>query len=260
MESSRKLIVLVAVCALIATLCPLTTAQYGGGTGTAEDPYLIYTPEQMNEIGLHEDHWDKHFKLMADLDLAAYTGTQFNIIGDSVAHAIGRSIGITSQDGFAGVFDGNGHTVANFTYTSPDTDYVGLFVRASHPNAEIKNLGLIDPNVIASDIGALLVGSLQGGTLTNCYVQGGTVSGGSYIGGLVGYSYGDVFLCFWDIETSGQTTSDEGAGKTTAEMQMAATFVGWGGGIWTIDKGKAYPKLWRESQPGQVLGPDSYPA
>lgn len=38
-------------------------AQYGGGTGTAEDPYLIYTAEQMNEIGLHKEDWDKHFKL-----------------------------------------------------------------------------------------------------------------------------------------------------------------------------------------------------
>jgi len=29
----------------------LTQAQYGGGTGEPNDPYLIYTAEQMNEIG-----------------------------------------------------------------------------------------------------------------------------------------------------------------------------------------------------------------
>ena len=56
-------------------------AQYGGGSGEPNDPYLIYTAEQMNEIGLHEEDWDKHFKLMADIDLSAYTGTDFNIIG-----------------------------------------------------------------------------------------------------------------------------------------------------------------------------------
>ena len=28
-----------------------TQAQYGGGTGELNDPYLIYTAEQMNEIG-----------------------------------------------------------------------------------------------------------------------------------------------------------------------------------------------------------------
>ncbi len=46
-------------------------AQYGGGSGTSENPYLIYTAEQMNEIGLNEADWDKHFKLMADINLAA---------------------------------------------------------------------------------------------------------------------------------------------------------------------------------------------
>jgi hypothetical protein len=58
-----------------------TQAQYGGGTGESNDPYLIYTAEQMNEIGLHEEDWDKHFKLMVDIDLSAFTGTDYNIIG-----------------------------------------------------------------------------------------------------------------------------------------------------------------------------------
>ena len=76
-------------------------AQYGGGSGEPNDPYLIYTAEQMNAIGANPNDWDKHFKLMADIDLSAYTGTAFNIIGS-----------------FRGVFDGNGHTISNFTYTS----------------------------------------------------------------------------------------------------------------------------------------------
>ncbi|UCG56823.1 MAG: hypothetical protein JSU70_18395 [Phycisphaerales bacterium] len=46
-------------------------AKYGGGTGTPEDPHQIWTAEQMNQIGLHAEDWDKHFKLMADIDLAA---------------------------------------------------------------------------------------------------------------------------------------------------------------------------------------------
>ncbi|GAG85111.1 unnamed protein product, partial [marine sediment metagenome] len=54
------------------------------------------------------------------------------------------------------VFDGNGHTISNFTYTSTDTDYIGLFGYVSGGNAEIKDLGLIDPNVdavIARNVG-----------------------------------------------------------------------------------------------------------
>ena len=45
-------------------------AKYGGGSGTAENPYLIYTAEQMNSIGVNPDDFNKHFKLMADIDLA----------------------------------------------------------------------------------------------------------------------------------------------------------------------------------------------
>jgi len=35
-------------------------AQYGGGTGMADDPFLIYTAEQTNEIGANPNDWDKH--------------------------------------------------------------------------------------------------------------------------------------------------------------------------------------------------------
>ena len=59
---------------------------YGPGGGTAEDPYQIWTPKQMNAIGLNPADWDKHFILMADLDMSAYTGTQYHIIGTGTRH------------------------------------------------------------------------------------------------------------------------------------------------------------------------------
>ena len=96
-------------------------ADYGGGTGEPNAPYLIYTAEQMNEIGTNANDWDMHFKIMADIDLSVYTGTSFNIIGNS--------------DSFRGVFDGNGKKISNFTYTSTDTYYyIGLFGYVSGVN------------------------------------------------------------------------------------------------------------------------------
>jgi hypothetical protein len=56
-------------------------ARYGGGAGEPDDPYLVRTPQQMNAIGANPSDWDKHFKLTADIDLAGFSGTQFNIIG-----------------------------------------------------------------------------------------------------------------------------------------------------------------------------------
>jgi hypothetical protein len=151
-------------------------AQYGGGSGTAEDPYLIYTAEQMNTIGVEPNDWDKHFKLMADIDLAGYTGTDFNIIGNGLLPA------------FSGVFDGNSHTISNFTYSSTGETCIGIFGYVLGPNARIINVGMIDPNV--NDVTAAGVGSLAGwidlGTVTNCHVIGGSVTGKQLVGGLIG--------------------------------------------------------------------------
>jgi hypothetical protein len=166
--------------------------KYGGGTGEPNDPYLIYTAEQMNTIGAEPNNWDKHFKLMADIDLSVYAGTDFNIIGYCV------DWGSSDNKPFAGVFDGNGHTISNYSYTSTDANNVGLFAYVDDPNAEIKDLGLVDPNIKAGKgnwIGSL-VGQLSEGTITGCYAEGSTVSGTMYVGGLVGWhSYGSIVNC-----------------------------------------------------------------
>ena len=57
-------------------------AQYAGGSGASDDPYLIASAEQMNTIGLDPNNWDKHFKLIADIDLSDYQERRFNIIGN----------------------------------------------------------------------------------------------------------------------------------------------------------------------------------
>jgi len=160
-------------------------AKYGGGTGEPNDPYLIYTAEQMNAIGANPGDWDKHFILMADIDLSGYTGTSFNIIGNR-------------DNRFTGTFDGNGHAISNFSYTSTDTDYVGLFGYVRAENAEIKNLGLIEPEVDAgtSNYVGSLVGWLHHGTITNCCVAGGSVAGGNGVGGLVGLNRRTINNCY----------------------------------------------------------------
>jgi hypothetical protein len=59
----------------------------------------------------------------------------------------------------------------------------------------------------------------------------GSVTGTSYVGGLVGTNGCNVTNSFWDIETSGQTSSAGGTGKNTTEMQDIATF---SGATWNI--------------------------
>lgn len=108
--------------------------------------------------------------------------------------------------------------------------------------------------------GSTRVGGLVGinyyGSVTSSYSIGG-VSGSSQVGGLVGYNKGAVSNSFWDIQTSGQSTSDGGTGSTTAEMKTIGTFSGAGWSvvtvadlgtrnpayIWNIVDGQTYPFL-----------------
>jgi hypothetical protein len=103
------------------------------------------------------------------------------------------------------------------------------------------------------------------GRLTQCYSTGKVSGSGERIGGLVGFDYNQsANACFWDTQTSGQTTSAGGTGKTTAEMQTAKTFTdaGWdfvgetangSEDLWWINEGKDYPRLWWEDEGNGLL-------
>ena len=199
------------VISILITICFFSFpayAKYGGGTGEPNDSYLIYTAEQLNTIGLNKEDADKHFKLMADIDLSVYQGDSFNRIGYYTL-----DFDPSWHMSFTGVFDGNNHTISNFTYVidvnePPSWGYdgdsdVGLFGIVSGKQAQIKNLGLIDPNIYpavtcserVSRVGAI-AGRLSDGSITNCYVEGGQVSADNSVGGLVGGNSGTISNCY----------------------------------------------------------------
>jgi hypothetical protein len=184
-----------------------TLSEFLTGEGTEDNPFLIYSAKELNLVGSFPCDWDKYFKLMSDIDLSDFDGREdhptFNIIGS----------GKKSRSGvpFTGIFDGNGYTIANFTYT-PDEDVgnIGLFGFIADANAQIKNVGLIDPNIDGGtqwNIGCL-AGFLKDGSIINCYVERGSVKGGQNVGGLIGYNdRGSISKCYstsMDIEADGQ--------------------------------------------------------
>jgi len=79
---------------------------------------------------------------------------------------------------------------------------------------------------------ASVAGGLVGkneNTIVSCYAVG-FINGYTDTGGLVGLDESGVVTCsFWDVDSSGMTTSAGGEGKTTGEMQDPNTFVsaGW---------------------------------
>jgi hypothetical protein len=158
---------------------------YWEGSGTEDDPYQITTAEDMNQIGADPEYWDKHFIVVADINLSDYTGTQFNIIGHY-------------GNPFTGIFDGNDHIISNFRYASTETDYVGLF-RCLGSEGQIKNVAMEDVNVDGGSgvfIGGL-AGYNNGGWIENCSAAGEVSGSDQYIGGLVGFNGGTILNCHW---------------------------------------------------------------
>jgi hypothetical protein len=165
-----------------------------GGSGQANDPYLISNAEELSLAGMFPWELDKHFKLIADINLIDYNENNFNIIGYYVYPV---------SYAFTGVFDGNGHTISNFTWRSESmADYSGLFGTIN--GAEIKDLRLIDPNVQATNETGALVGYSVNGEIFGCYIEGGTVSGGP-AGGIIGVNHsGIISKCYSTCSVTGE--------------------------------------------------------
>jgi len=72
---------------------------------------------------------------------------------------------------FSGVFDGNFYTVSNFAVSSGT--YGGLF---GDVTGTIKHLGVIKPSISGTTFAGGLAGRLSGGTISQSYVNGGSVA------------------------------------------------------------------------------------
>jgi rhodanese-related sulfurtransferase len=113
-------------------------------------------------------------------------------------------------------------------------------------NADVGGLvGFNLGTVVMSYSNSLVIGSLDIGGLVGCDVLCGRAA----------CDFGSTSLSFWDTETSEQTMSAGGEGKTTAEMMNPNTFIsaGWDfvgetvngpNDIWWILDGRDYPRLW----------------
>ncbi|MFI3316164.1 MAG: fimbrillin family protein [Rikenellaceae bacterium] len=156
------------------------------GSGTEEDPFLIYTADDMRNVGTDTNGWSlsAHYKLVTDIDLGGIDAS-----GAGVAENEWTAIGAYSSSSsdtnatFHGSFDGDGHMISGIYINKSGTNHQGLFgcVRG----ATIKNLG-----VSGSITGYYYVGGIVGacngsGSITSCYNRA-TISGESYCGGITG--------------------------------------------------------------------------
>ena len=168
----------------------------GARPGTAEEPYLITTAEELAGLAkLVKESVStfsgKYFELKSDLDLRNIEWLP-----------IGRFMSNGSNYGFAGSFDGNGHSikglfvskVSNAAGSSMQTECPGLFGYLT-PTGSISGLyveGVVKDNVAQ---GAAVLVTWNTGTISNCVVSGDITAEGagrSYAGGIAAVSNGGV--------------------------------------------------------------------
>ena len=99
----------------------------------------------------------------------------------------------TESNCFYGCFDGNGYAVHGIYINTPERSSKGLFGYNSG-GAIIANLGVVESYIYGYAYVGGVVGYLYIGAAINCY-NTGNVTGGSYVGGVVGKG-SDVTDCY----------------------------------------------------------------
>jgi len=155
---------------------------FSGGNGTASDPYSISNVTELQWMA-NTSNLDKHFVLVNDIN-ASVTKTW-----NSGAGFV--PIG-TSSNTFIGRLDGNGYNITDLHINRSSIDYVGIFGYTGN-GASIKDLNIVRSNITGGNYIGGLVGRNEG-TVTNCSTAGNT-SGTDFVGGLVGSNSGAVTHC-----------------------------------------------------------------
>jgi hypothetical protein len=169
-----------------------------------------------------------------------------------MSHSTGTIRGTRDVGGFVG--DNRGIIIISYNSRTVNGEQcVGGFVGLNRGSIAMSySTGTVTGNEIVGG----LVGENEG-SIASSYSTG-AVTGNTHVGGLLGSARsGDVVSVFWDIETSGQPTSDGGIGLDTTEMQTESTFTnaGWDfvdetengdENVWWIDERNDYPRLWWE--------------
>ncbi len=173
---------------------------WNGGSGISGDPYLIANATQLKELQTTvnggQNYSGKYFRLTANIDLS---GSEWIPIGTSTAQ-------------FKGNFDGNNYTISGLHMDMSVND-VGLFGNTNL--ATISRLGVSTSpgGVKGNNNVGILIGTQNGGSVTNCYVMG-NVSGNDVVGGLIGNqnSSPTVAQCFAVVNVTHSGTAGNGTG------------------------------------------------
>ena len=208
-----------------------------GESGTAEDlgyfiqddgSYTVYTANGLKEWAeAVQTDPTINCTLTADIDLK-----------DKAWTPIGS--GFSSNTGYQGTFDGQGHRITGLNASS-------LFGEIGE-SATVKNLQLVDvklnesggatAGIVVNNYGTIMACSMTGeisaysytsgianfnlGTIVACWFSGTLKENEGY--GIVAFNYGTITACFWDGNTTNGYRSNEGGTVEATKVEGTITW------------------------------------
>lgn len=170
---------------LVSTLTPLTARAgklFAVGEGTEQEPYIISTSYELNNIR-HEP--EAYFKLGADIDLSSIEDW------DPI-------------EMFHGSLDGAGHAISGLKSIRPEASEIGLFGQLNG-NALVTHLDLLDVELEGNEAVGGVTGR-NGGMIRDVHVTG-KITGVDQTGGIAGASHGSVFYSSFEGSVTGETNT-----------------------------------------------------
>lgn len=183
-----------------------------------------------------------------DSFVGGLVGFNSGTISNSYTTASVRSILIRQNIG--GLVGANNGTISNTYATGSVSGVINVGGLVGVNSGTISNTYATGSVSGSSSVGGLVGGN--SGSISNSYATG-SVSSPELVGGLLGSNNGGTITnAFWDTQTTTQSISAGGTGKTSVEMKQLATFnsAGWsisdtGGSsaVWRLYEGNTTPLL-----------------
>ncbi|MDY4409310.1 MAG: Ig-like domain-containing protein [Prevotella sp.] len=167
-------------------LCSLTAAfaQFSGsGSGTKDDPYLIFYAEQLNQMRNFLGKDSVYFKLMSDIDLTSFQE-------DNYPNQGWLPVGNNSAP-FKGIFEGNNHKITGLSINRTSNDYTGFWGYTDH--AQISNVSIFGSSVKGNNYCGTVLGYSQNTKITNVSASFENVGGAKCIAGFCGIARNSSF-------------------------------------------------------------------
>ncbi len=193
---------------MVVVISPLS-AQFAGGDGTEENPYLVADADQLDSV---RNYPEAYFRQIDDIDLINYTGGNgwepigwFEDPSDPNPEIIL----------FKGSYDGNGFVISNLYIDKPSHDYIGLFGMVSE--AIIRNVTIIDAEVNGFEN----VGILAGLATRGLTYERSSVIENCHTSGVISFSYNRAGGIAGSIRT-GTTVTDSSSNVEINDVEFRA--------------------------------------